>query len=58
MFFDTTRTYFEVGEDDEGGRRDENGNATDDEQKAAEGKPAGLRGSATRRITATTCRRS
>ena len=43
LFFDTTSTYFEVDEEDEPVPRDKNGNATDDEQKAAEGKPAGFR---------------
>jgi len=41
LFFDPTSTYFEVGEEDEAVPRDKHGNATDDEQKAAEGKPAG-----------------
>jgi Transposase DDE domain len=43
LFFDTTSTCFEVGEEDEPVPRDKHGNATDDEQKAAEGKPAGFR---------------
>ena len=43
LFFDTTSTYFEVDEEDEAVPRDKNGNVTDDEQKAAEGKPAGFR---------------
>ena len=43
LFFNTTSTYFELDEEDEPVRRDKNGNVTDDEQKAAEGKPAGLR---------------
>ena len=43
LFFDTTSTYFETGEEDEAVPRDKNGNVTDDEQKAAEGKPAGFR---------------
>jgi hypothetical protein len=43
LFFDTTSTYFEVGEEDEAVPRDKNGNATDDEQKAAGGKPSGFR---------------
>ena len=43
LFFDTTSTYFELGEEDEPVPRDKNGNVTDDEQKAAEGKPAGFR---------------
>ena len=43
LFFDTTSTYFELDEEDEAVPRDENGNVTDDEQKAAGGKPAGFR---------------
>ena len=43
LFFDTTSTYFELDEQDEPVPRDKNGNATDDEQKAAEGKPTGFR---------------
>jgi hypothetical protein len=43
LFFDTTSTYFEVDEEDEAVPRDKNGNVTDDEQKAAGGKPAGFR---------------
>jgi hypothetical protein len=43
LFFDTTSTYFEVDEEDEPVPRDKNGNVTDDEQNAAEGKPAGFR---------------
>src|SRR6516162_2327952 len=43
LFFDTTSTYFELDEEDEPVPRDKNGNATDDEQKAAEGRPAGFR---------------
>jgi len=43
LFFDTTSTCFEVDEEDEPVPRDKNGNVTDDEQKAAEGKPAGFR---------------
>jgi len=43
LFFDTTSTYFELDEEDEPVPRDKNGNVTDDEQKAAEGKPAGFR---------------
>jgi hypothetical protein len=43
LFFDTSSTYFELDEEDEPLPRDKNGNVTDDEQKAAEGKPAGFR---------------
>jgi hypothetical protein len=43
LFFDTTSTYFEVDEEDEPVPRDKNGEVTGDEQKAAEGKPAGFR---------------
>jgi hypothetical protein len=43
LFFDTTSTYFELGEEDEPVPRDSGGNLTDDEQQAAEGKPAGFR---------------
>jgi Transposase DDE domain len=43
LFFDTTSTYFELDGEDEPVPRDKNGNVTDDEQKAAEGKPAGFR---------------
>jgi hypothetical protein len=43
LFFDTTSTYFEVDEADEPVPRDKNGNVTDDEQQAAEGKSAGFR---------------
>jgi len=43
LFFDTTSTYFELDEEDEPVPRDNNGNITDDEQKAAEGRPAGFR---------------
>jgi len=43
LFFDTTSTYFEPDEEDEAVPRDETGNVTDDEQKAAGGKPAGFR---------------
>src|SRR5450755_857018 len=43
LFFDTTSTYFELDEEDEAVPRDKNGNVTDDEQKAAEGKPAPFR---------------
>src|SRR5947207_8662697 len=43
LFFDTTSTYFQVGEEDEPVARDNNGNATDDEHEAAGGKPAGFR---------------
>jgi Transposase DDE domain len=43
LFFDTTSTYFEVAEEDEAVPRDSSGNVTDDQEKAAEGKPAGFR---------------
>jgi hypothetical protein len=43
LFFDTTSTYFELDEEDEPVPRDKNGNATDDEQQAAGGKPTGFR---------------
>ena len=43
LFFDTTSTYFELDEEDEPVPRDENGEVTDDEQKAARGKQAGFR---------------
>jgi hypothetical protein len=43
LFFDTTSTYFELDEEDEPVPRDKNGTVTDDEQKAAEGKPGGFR---------------
>jgi Transposase DDE domain len=43
LFFDTTSTYFELDEEDEPLPRDKNGEVTDDEQKAAEGKPAPFR---------------
>jgi hypothetical protein len=43
LFFDTTSTYFELGEEDEPVPRDKHGTVTDDEQKAAEGKPGGFR---------------
>jgi hypothetical protein len=43
LFFDTTSTYFELGEEDEPLPRDKNGNVTSDAEKAAEGKPAGFR---------------
>ena len=43
LFFDTTSTYFEVDEEDEAVPRDKNGNVTDDQEKAAGGKPAGFR---------------
>ena len=43
LFFDTTSTYFEVDEEDEPVARDKHGNITDDEKKAAGGKPAGFR---------------
>jgi Transposase DDE domain len=44
LFFDTTSTYFELGEEDEPVPRDKNGEVTDDEQEAAAGKPAPFRG--------------
>jgi transposase len=44
LFFDTTSTYFELGEEDEAVPRDKNGEVTDDEQEAAAGKPAPFRG--------------
>jgi len=43
LFFDTTSTYFELDEEDEPVPRDKNGNVTDDQQQAAEGRPAGFR---------------
>ena len=43
LFFDTTSTYFEVGEADEPVPRDKNGNVAGDEHLAAEGKQAGFR---------------
>src|SRR6266487_404970 len=43
LFFDTTSTYFELDEEDEPVARDKNGEVTGDEQKAAEGRPAGFR---------------
>jgi hypothetical protein len=43
LFFDTTSTYFELGEEDQPVPRDNNGNATDDQQQAAQGKPAPFR---------------
>jgi len=43
LFFDTTSTYFELGEEDEPVPRDKNGHVTGDADKAAEGKPAGFR---------------
>jgi IS4 transposase len=43
LFFDTTSTYFELDEEDEALPRDKNGNLTDDEEKAAGGKPSGFR---------------
>jgi Transposase DDE domain len=43
LFFDTTSTYFELGEEDEPVPRDKDGNVTDDEQEAADGKPAPFR---------------
>jgi hypothetical protein len=44
LFFDTTSTYFELDEQDDPVPRDKNGEVTDDEHEAAEGKPAGFRG--------------
>jgi hypothetical protein len=43
LFFDTASTCFELDAEDEPVPRDKNGNVTDDEQQAAEGKPAGFR---------------
>jgi hypothetical protein len=43
LFFDTTSTYFETGDEDEPVPRDKNGSVTDDAEKAAEGKPGGFR---------------
>jgi hypothetical protein len=43
LFFDTTSTYFETGDEDEPVPRDKDGSVTDDEEKAAEGRPAGFR---------------
>ncbi len=43
LFSGTTSTYFEADEADEPVARDKNGEMTDDEQEAAEGKPAGFR---------------
>jgi hypothetical protein len=43
LFFDTTSTYFELGEEDEPVPRDKNGSVTGSEEAAAEGKPAGFR---------------
>jgi hypothetical protein len=43
LFFDTTSTYFVVDEEDEPVPRDKNGNVTESEEMAAEGKPAGFR---------------
>jgi transposase len=42
-FFDTTSSYFELGEEDDPVPRDKNGNVTESEEAAAEGKPAGFR---------------
>jgi hypothetical protein len=44
LFFDTTSTYFELDEQDDPVPRDKNGEVTDDEHEAVEGKPAGFRG--------------
>jgi predicted GNAT family N-acyltransferase len=43
LFFDTTSTYFELDEEDEPVPQAKHGTVTDDEQKAAEGKPTGFR---------------
>jgi transposase len=43
LFFDTTSTYFELDGEDEPVPRDKHGNKTDDEEEAAQGKPAGFR---------------
>ena len=43
LFFDTASTYFKLDEEDEPVPRDKNGYATDDPDKAAEGRPAGFR---------------
>jgi hypothetical protein len=43
LFFDTASTCFELDGEDEEVPRDKYGNVTDDEQKAAEGSPAGFR---------------
>jgi DDE family transposase len=43
LFFDTTSTYFELGEEDEPVPRDKNGHVAGDAEKAAEGKPAPFR---------------
>ena len=43
LFFDTTSTYFELDSEDEAVSRDKNGNVTDDDQQAAESKPAPFR---------------
>ena len=43
LFFDTTSTYFETGEEDEPVRRDKNGNAVTSGDDAADGKDAGFR---------------
>ncbi len=43
LFFDTTSTYFELGEEDEPVPRDKNGNLTADEREAAAGRPGGFR---------------
>ena len=44
LFFDTTSTYFETGEEDEPVRRDKNGNAVTSGDDAEPGKDAGFRG--------------
>jgi hypothetical protein len=43
LFFDTTSTYFETGEEDEPVRRDNNGNAVTSGDDAEHGKNAGFR---------------
>src|SRR6266516_78057 len=43
LFSGTTSTCFELDEEDEPVARDKNGEVTGDEQKAAEGRPAGFR---------------
>jgi len=43
LFFDTTSTYFQAGEEDEPVARDKNGEPASGEKEAAEGKPAGFR---------------
>ncbi|MGH3196406.1 MAG: IS1634 family transposase [Streptosporangiaceae bacterium] len=43
LFFDTTSTYFETGDEDPAVPRDKHGNLTGGEDKATEGKPGGFR---------------